>query len=119
MSASSTIHGIRTCSTMHKACAWLDERGVSYPFHDYKVAGIDRETLDTWVRKVDWETLLNKAGMTFRKLPENDKAGLDVAKAIMLMQASPSMIKRPVLEIDGALLVGFRPAEYEAAFGPG
>jgi arsenate reductase len=118
MSASITIHGIRNCSTMHKACAWLDARGVAYAFHDYKVSGIDWETLDTWVRKVGWETLLNKAGMTFRKLPESDKAGLNVAKAMMLMQASPSMIKRPVLDIDGALLVGFKPADYEAAFDP-
>jgi len=110
------IYGIRNCDTMKKARAWLDARGVAYAFHDYKAAGIDRARLEGWAREVGWETLLNRTGTTFRKLPETERAGLDEAKAIALMLAQPSMIRRPVLEADGRLLVGFRPAAYEAAF---
>jgi len=111
------IYGIKACDTMKKARAWLEARGVAYTFHDYKVAGIDRSRLEDWVRVVGWEVLLNRAGTTFRKLPETEREGLDEAKAIRLMLEQPSMIKRPVLEAGGRLLVGFRPAEYEAAFG--
>jgi arsenate reductase len=110
-----TIYGIKNCDTMKKARAFLDQRGVEYAFHDYKTAGIERAKLEGWAKKAGWETLLNKAGTTFRKLPEKDKEGLTEKKAIALMLAQPSMIKRPVLELGGKLLVGFKPEQYEAA----
>jgi arsenate reductase len=111
-----TIYGIKNCDTMKKARAWLDKRGVAYSFHDYKAAGIDRERLEGWSKKVGWEILLSRAGTTFRKLPEKDKSGLDARKALALMLAQPSMIKRPVLELDGGkLLVGFSPEQYAEA----
>ena len=109
-----TIYGIKNCDTMKKARAWLDQHGVSYDFHDYKTAGIERARLEAWINKAGWETLLNKAGTTFRKLPDKDKEGLTEKKAIALMLAQPSIIKRPVLELSGGkLLVGFRPEQYE------
>ena len=108
-----TIYGIKNCDTMKKASAWLDKAGVAYDFHDYKTKGVERTRLESWVKKAGWETLLNKAGTTFRKLPEADKDGLTEKKAIALMLAQPSMIKRPVLELGGGkLLVGFKPDEY-------
>jgi arsenate reductase len=112
-----TIYGIKNCDTMKKARAWLDNRRVAYRFHDYKTAGIERGQLEAWAREAGWETLLNRAGTTFRKLPEKDKDGLTEKKAIALMSAQPSMIKRPVLEAGGAVLVGFKPEQYEKAFG--
>jgi arsenate reductase len=112
-----TIYGIKACDTMKKARAWLDAHGVDYTFHDYKAAGIDRARLEQWAAKVGWELLLNRNGTTFRKLPDADKTGLDQEKAIGLMLAQPSMIKRPVLDIDGKLLVGFKPDAYAAALG--
>ena len=111
------IYGIKNCDTMKKARAWLDKKGIAYDFHDYKNAGIERGRLEGWARKAGWETLLNRAGTTFRKLPEGDKEGLTEAKAISLMMANPSMIKRPVLEAGGRLLVGFKPDQYEALLG--
>ena len=111
-----TIYGIKNCDTMKKARAFLDKRGVTYAFHDYKVAGIERGKLEGWARKAGWETLLNKAGTTFRKLPDKDKEGLSEAKAIKLMLAQPSVIKRPVLELGGGkILVGFKPEIYASA----
>ena len=111
-----TVYGIKNCDTMKKARAFLDNKGVAYGFHDYKTAGIERSKLEGWAKKVGWEALLNRAGTTFRKLPEKDKEGLTEAKAIKLMLAQPSMIKRPVLELGGGkLLVGFKPEQYEAA----
>jgi len=108
-----TIYGINNCDTMKKARAWLDQRRIKYAFHDYKTAGIDRGKLEGWTKKAGWETLLNKAGTTFRKLPDADKEGLTEAKAIKLMLAQPSVIKRPVLELPGGkLLVGFKPESY-------
>jgi arsenate reductase len=107
-----TIYGIVNCDTMKKARAWLDGHDVAYDFHDYKKAGIDRQRLESWSKKVGWETLLNRAGTTFRKLPDKDKEGLSEKKAIALMIAQPSMIKRPVLETRGKLLVGFKPEHY-------
>lgn len=108
-----TIYGIKNCDTMKKARGFLDKKGVEYAFHDYKTAGIEKGKLETWAKKVGWETLLNKAGTTFKKLPDKDKEGLTEAKAIKLMLAQPSMIKRPVLEIGGGrILVGFKPDEY-------
>jgi arsenate reductase len=112
------IYGIKNCDTMKKARAWLDKAGVDYAFHDYKSAGIEREKLEKWTKKAGWETIINRAGLTFKKLPDKDKDGLTEAKAIKLMLAQPSMIKRPVLELSGGkLLVGFKPEAYEAAFG--
>jgi Spx/MgsR family transcriptional regulator len=112
-----TIYGIKACDTMKKARAWLDGRGLAYDFHDYKTAGIDAATLKRWAGEVGWETLLNRAGTTFRGLPETDKQGIDEAKAIALMVRQPSMIKRPVLETQKGLLVGFRPERYAETFG--
>jgi arsenate reductase len=111
-----TVFGIKNCDTMKKARAWLDGHGVAYDFHDYKTAGIDKAHLTRWSKQVGWETLLNRAGTTFRKLPDADKEGLTEAKAIELMLAQPSMIKRPVLEQGKTLLVGFRPEAYAEAF---
>ena len=108
-----TIYGIKNCDTMKKARAWLDKRGIDYAFHDYKTAGIERERLEKWEKKVGWEKLLNRAGMTFRKLADKDKANLDAKKALALMLKQPSMIKRPVLDLGGGkLLVGFSPELY-------
>jgi arsenate reductase len=115
--ASVTIYGIKNCDTMKKARAWLDEHGLAYSFHDYKTAGINAATLKRWAGEVGWETLLNRAGTTFKKLPEDEKAVIDEGRALSLMQAQPSMIKRPVLEGAGTLLVGFRPETYAKALG--
>jgi arsenate reductase (glutaredoxin) len=113
-----TIYGIKNCDTMKRARAWLDKHGVEYAFHDYKTEGIERERLERWSKAAGWETLLNRAGTTFRKLPDKDKAGLDARRAVALMQNQPSMIKRPVVEFGGGkLLVGFKPEAYEQAFG--
>jgi arsenate reductase len=107
-----TLYGIRNCDTMKKARAWLDARGLSYLFHDYKESGIDRATLERWAAVAGWETLLNRAGTTFRKLPDAAKSGLTEAKAIRLMIEQPSMIRRPVLERGRTLLVGFDEERY-------
>ncbi len=114
-----TIYGIKICDTMRKARAWLESHGVEYAFHDYKTAGIDRERLETWAKTVGWETLLNRAGTTFRKRPDADKEGLNEKKAVALMLDQPSMIKRPVLDLGGGkLLVGFKPEDYSRAIAP-
>jgi Spx/MgsR family transcriptional regulator len=112
-----TIYGIPNCDTMKKARSWLADHGVDYAFHDYKSAGIDRGRLEKWSKKVGWETLLNRAGTTFRKLSDADKQELDEKKAVGLMLAQPSLIKRPVLDLGGGkLLVGFKPEIYGEAF---
>jgi arsenate reductase len=111
-----TIYGIKNCDTMKNARAWLDGHGVVYAFHDYKAAGIERGKLESWSKAVGWEKLLNKSGTTFRKLPDAAKAGLTERKALDLMQAQPSMIKRPVVDRGGKLLVGFTPEQYAQAF---
>ena len=112
-----TIYGIKSCDTMKKARAWLDGRGVAYTFHDYKAEGIDTASLERWAKEVGWEILLNRAGTTFRKLPERERANVTEQKAIALMLAQPSMIKRPVLDVGGTLLVGFKPDLYAKQFG--
>jgi arsenate reductase len=118
MSERITIYGIKACDTMKKARDWLGDHAVSYEFHDYKVQGVDRAKLEDWSRSVGWETLLNRSGTTFRKLPDADRQDLTEAKAIALMLAQPSMIKRPVLETgDEPPLVGFKPDAYAARFG--
>ena len=109
------IHGIRNCDTMRKAMAWLDGRRVAYRFHDYKAKGVDRAMLEAWARALGWEALVNRAGTTFRKLPEAEKRDLDEARAVALMLAQPSMIRRPVLAARGTLLVGFDPARWAEA----
>jgi len=116
MASDVTIHGIKNCDTMKKARAWLESHGVAHAFHDYKSAGIDAATLQRWAEEVGWETLLNRAGTTFRKLPDIDRQDLTEAKAIALMLVQPGMIKRPVLSGAGALLVGFRSETYAARF---
>lgn len=115
--AAVAIYGIKACDTMKKARTWLDEHGVAYVFHDYKVEGAAPPLLAEWARKVGWEVLLNRSGTTFRKLPDADRTDLNEAKALALMTAQPSMIKRPVLDIDGRLLVGFKPEAYGRELG--
>lgn len=112
-----TLYGIKACDTMKKARTWLDEHGVKYDFHDYKASGIDREHLEAWCKKAGWEIILNRAGTTFRKLPDDRKVDLNERKAIALMLEQPSMIKRPVLEKGAKLLVGFKPADYQTLLG--
>ena len=111
-----TIYGIKNCDTMKRARAWLDARKIAYGFHDYKASGIDRPTLEDWAGKVGWEVLLNRAGTTFKKLPDADRENITEKKAIALMLAQPSMIRRPVLETKGKLTVGFQPEVYKRIF---
>jgi arsenate reductase len=111
------VYGIKNCDTMKKARAWLDTHKISHAFHDYKNAGADRALLEGWVKQVGWEVLLNRAGTTFRKLPDADKAALTENKAIALMAAQPSMIKRPVLVAGDKIVVGFKPDMYQTLFG--
>ena len=113
-----TIYGIKNCDTMKKARAWLEARGVAYVFHDYKSEGISKAKLEAWAKEAGWEVLLNRAGTTFRALPDKDKEAITGKKAVALMAAQPSMIKRPVLEIGGKILVGFKPDVYDAALKP-
>ena len=108
------LYGIRNCDSVKKARAWLDGRGVEYRFHDYKVAGIDMARLDRWCGEVGWEALLNRAGTTFRKLADSQKENLNREKAVALMLAQPSVIKRPVVELNGKLVVGFKPELYKS-----
>ncbi|MFZ5931653.1 MAG: ArsC family reductase [Pseudomonadota bacterium] len=112
-----TVYGIKNCDTMKKARAWLDAHKISHAFHDYKNAGADRALLEGWVKQVGWEVLLNRAGTTFRALPDADKAALTENKAITLMAAQPSMIKRPVLIAGDKIVVGFKPDMYQTLFG--
>lgn len=109
------LYGIKACDTMKKARSWLDEHGVAYRFHDYKAAGIDRARLEKWCDEHGWDKVLNRAGTTFRKLAEEQKADLDQTRAIELMLAQPSMIKRPVLDLGSRTLLGFKPELYAAA----
>jgi arsenate reductase len=113
-----TIYGIRNCDTMKKARGWLESQGIEYAFHDYKEAGIDKARLESWIEVAGWETLLNRAGTTFRKLPDAAKQDLDARKALKLMLDQPSMIKRPVLECGKSLLVGFSEEKYAALTVP-
>ena len=112
-----TVFGIKNCDTMKRARAWLETHKIAHRFHDYKTTGIDKATLEAWAKKVGWEALLNRAGTTFKKLPDADKENITEKKAIALMLAQPSMIKRPVLEAKGKLTVGFKPEEYKKLFG--
>jgi arsenate reductase len=116
MARAATIYGIKNCDTMKKARTWLDDHGVAYAFHDYKAEAIDGQRLQAWAKAVGWETLLNRAGATFRKLPDKDRVNVTEKKAIALMLAQPSMIKRPVLEVGAKLIVGFKPETYAKQF---
>ena len=109
------LHGIPNCDTVRKARRWLEGHGIDCSFHDYKKQGINSEKLGGWVNEKGWQALLSRRGTTFRKLSDEEKADIDAVKAVALMEAHPSMIKRPVLERDGLLLVGFDPDEWEAA----
>ncbi|WP_395018421.1 ArsC family reductase [Dongia sp.] len=111
------IYGIKNCDTMKKAFTWLDKHGVAYDFHDYKKEGVAKAALQKWCKAAGWETVLNRAGTTFRKLPEGERANLTEAKAVALMLAQPSMIKRPVVETGGEIEIGFKPERYAAVFG--
>jgi len=112
-----TIYGIKNCDTMKKARVWLDSHGAAYEFYDYKIAGAPKEKLKAWADEVGWETLLNRAGTTFRKLPDAEKEGLNERKALAVMLEQPSMIKRPVLDVGGKVLVGFKPEVYAKEVG--
>lgn len=112
-----TLYGIRNCDTVKKARAWLDARGAGYVFHDYKGAGVDEARLRVWVERLGWERVLNRAGTTFRTLPDEAKADLDARCAVALMLAHPSAIKRPIVEAGDTLLVGFVAAEWETGLG--
>ena len=111
-----TLYGIPNCDTMKKARSWLADQGVDYVFHDYKKAGIDAERLRGWVERVGWEILLNRRGMMWRKVPQEVKDRIDEETAIALMLETPSIIKRPVLETDTGLHVGFKPEQYQEIF---
>lgn len=111
-----TIYGIKNCDTIKKARTWLESQGIAYDFHDYKAAGVSREVLQRWTAALGWEAVLNRAGTTFRALPDADKQGLDEDKVIALMLAQPSMIKRPLLDHDGKLTAGFKPEIYGGLF---
>ena len=110
-----TLYGIPNCDTVKKARTWLDAKGIAYTFHDYKKAGVTAGMLDRWCDALGWETVLNRAGTTYRKLPDAAKSGLDQDKAIGLMVEQPSMIKRPIVEHPGGLLIGFKQPEWEQA----
>ena len=110
------LYGIRNCDTVKKARAWLDGAGVAHDFHDYKVAGVDADKLRAWMDALGWETVLNRAGTTFRGLPDADKVGIDMDKAVALMLAQPSLIKRPIAVADGVLIAGFKPDVYTMVF---
>lgn len=112
-----TLYGIPNCDTVKKARAWLDGRGIAHAFHDYKKAGADAGKLAEWCAAAGWDKVLNRAGTTFRKLPDADKADLDAGKAVALMLAHPSCIKRPIVEHPGGILVGFKEADWAAALG--
>ncbi len=109
------MYGIANCDTVKKARAWLDARGAAYGFHDYKKAGIDEARLRGWIEEFGWEKVLNRAGTTFRKLPDAEKQGLDADKAVRLMLAQPSMIKRPILDTGKKRLAGFDPSAWNGA----
>ena len=111
------LYGIPNCDTVKKARVWLEQHGVTHVFHDYRKDGVDPAALGRWVDEHGWETVLNRAGTTFRKLPEDARTGLDRSKAVALMLAQPSMIKRPVLDLGDRRLVGFKPERYAEALG--
>lgn len=113
---SNRIYGIKNCDTMKKSFSWLDNHGITYQFHDYKTIGIDEKTLRKWIKKVSWEKLINRRGMTWRKLNEKQKSQLTEEKAISLMISQPTLIKRPLIDTGKVILLGFDAKEYEQTF---
>ncbi|MGE4322535.1 MAG: ArsC family reductase [Sphingobium sp.] len=109
------MYGIKNCDTVKKARNFLDNERVSYGFHDYKVSGVDEARLRGWVAEHGWATILNRSGTTFRALDAGDKAHIDADKAVLLMMANPSMIKRPILDTGRETIVGFKATTYENA----
>ncbi|MCM5678182.1 ArsC family reductase [Schlegelella sp. S2-27] len=108
-----TVYGIPNCDTVKKARRWLDERGVAYTFHDFKKQGVPETRLDAWIEARGWEKLVNRHGTTWRKLDPSAQAAVqDAASARALMLGQPSVIKRPVMEADGEVLVGFDEQAY-------
>ena len=112
-----TIYGIKNCDTMKKAMRWLDEHGIEYRFHDYRKDGLDGKQLRAWEKELGWETLLNRRGMMWRKLPQEVRDSIAEESAVRLMLDAPSIIKRPVLDVDGDIHVGFKADEYQALLG--
>jgi len=111
-----TIYGIKNCDTMKKAMRWLDEHGVDYRFHDYRKEGLDSKLLKAWEREIGWETLLNRRGMLWRKLPEMSRESMNRVNALQLMQDNPAIIKRPLLDLGDRRVVGFKPEHYGQLF---
>ena len=111
-----TLYGIPNCDTMKKARKWLDQHGVDYQFHDFKKLGLEESLLRGWVKELGWEILLNRRGMMWRKVPPEIKDSIDEKSAIQLMLETPTIIKRPVLDLDRKLYVGFKEQEYEELF---
>ncbi|MCZ8315278.1 arsenate reductase [Phreatobacter sp.] len=114
-----TLYGITTCDTVRKARVWLDENGVAYRFHDFRKDGLDAARLNGWLDALGWEAVLNRAGTSFRALPETERTGLDRDRAAALILANPTLVKRPVVETGGAVMIGFKPDLYARAFNPG
>jgi arsenate reductase len=111
-----TIYGIKNCDTMKKAMRWLDEHGVDYRFHDYRKEGLDAKLLEAWEKEIGWETLLNRRGMLWRKLPERSRENIDRQSALQIMEENPGIIKRPLLDLGDRRVVGFKPETYEQLF---
>ncbi len=112
-----TIYGLATCDATRAARKWLDARSVAHRFHDVREDGLTRNLVEGWLKQVGWEKVLNKASTTWRELPEGQKDGVDGKKALALLLAHPTLVKRPVLDRDGELTLGFKPADYEQLFG--
>ena len=108
-----TIYGIRNCDTMKKAFAWMDSRGIAYTFVDYKKSGVVESCLPRWLAAAGWQALLNTRGLMWKKLSDADRADIDAAKAARLMATTPSLIRRPVIEVGKTVLIGFDPKRYE------
>ena len=114
------LYGIKTCSTVRKARQWLEDHHVSFIFYDYKTQGITSQQIEVWAVQVGWKTLLNRAGMTFRQLSEDQKKNADNEReAIALMVKHPALIKRPILVFHEKVSVGFKPENYAALFDCG
>ncbi len=112
------LYGIspKNCDTIKKARKWLEEAGIDYRFHDHRADGLAPEQLDSWLERLGWEALLNTRGTTFRALPDEARQDLDTAKARALLLAHPAMIKRPLLDKDGELTLGFKADHYQSLF---
>lgn len=111
------IYGIKNCDTVKKARRWLTDNKLEYQFHDFRQDGLDKATVEAWLTSVDWETLLNKRGTTWRKLDDPRKEQLDETSAVALMLENPTLIKRPVLVTEQGCTIGFKEADYAAIFG--